>query len=59
MQIMPALVLYQRKRIRGRLEIIGDGVAHFERDLNEGYVWDFLEGLATQFELIGGERGGF
>ena len=34
-----------RRKVKGKLEFIGDGVAHFEQSIGEGLVWDIVEGL--------------
>ena len=42
-----------RRKARGKLEILGDGIAHFEPDRSEGLVWVIVEDLMSQFDLIG------
>lgn len=42
-----------RKRVRGRLELIGDGMAHFERSNNERPVWDVVEELVGKIGWVG------
>jgi hypothetical protein len=41
-------------RARGELEIIGDGMAHFELDHRGGLVWDIVKDVMGQFSLISG-----
>ena len=45
-----------RRRIRGSVKIIGDCFAHFERNKDEGYVWEVLEEVMSRFEFIGSGR---
>ena len=48
-----AVAASYRRRIRGRVKIIGDRFAHFKRNKDEGYVWDVLEEVMSRFEFIG------
>jgi hypothetical protein len=43
-----------RTRARGELEIIGDGMAHFEPDYRGGLVWDIVKDAMGRFSLISG-----
>ena len=43
---------FQRK-VKGKLEFIGDGVAHFEPSIGEGLVWDIVEGLVGRHGWFG------
>lgn len=43
-----------RTRARGELEIIGDGMAHFEPDHRGGLVWDIVKDVMGRFSLISG-----
>ena len=45
-----------RRNVRGVLELIGDGVAHFEPDIREGLVWDIIESMMARFDLVGGSQ---
>jgi hypothetical protein len=45
-----------RANPRGVLKVIGDGVGHFEPNRREGLVWDLVEEMMTQFDLIGGRH---
>jgi hypothetical protein len=38
------------------VKIIGDRFAHFERNKDEGYVWEVLEEVMSRFEFIGSGR---
>ena len=42
-----------RRKIKGRLEFIGDGVAHFEQSIGEELVWDIVEGLVGRNLWVG------
>ena len=48
-----AVAASYRRRIRGSVRIIGDRFAHFERNKDEGYVWEVLEEVMSRFEFIG------
>jgi hypothetical protein len=43
-----------RTRARGELEIIGDGMAHFEPDRKGGLVWDIVKDVMGRFSFISG-----
>jgi hypothetical protein len=45
-----------RRKVKGKLEFIGDGVAHFEQSIGEGLVWDIVEGLVGRNEWVGGSE---
>jgi hypothetical protein len=47
---------YKRK-IRGKLMLIEDSVAHFEKDRNERLVWEVVDELMGQFDFIGSGQG--
>ena len=51
-----AIAASYRKRIRGSVKIIGDCFALFERNKDEGYVWDVLKEVMSRFEFIGSGR---
>jgi hypothetical protein len=38
------------------LNIIGDGVAHFEPDKNGGLVWKMMDNMMSRFNLIGSRQ---
>jgi hypothetical protein len=42
-----------RRKVKGKLEFIGDGVAHFEQSIGEGLVWEIVEGLVGRNEWVG------
>ena len=42
-----------RRKVKGKLTLIGDGVAHLERDKKERMVWEIVEGLIGRLEFIG------
>ena len=46
---------YQLKA-KGMLNIIADGVAHFEPDKNGGLVWEIMDNMMSQFDLIGSRQ---
>jgi hypothetical protein len=48
-----AITKSYRRDIRGSLIITGDNIAHFEPNPNGIVVWELIEGLMTQFNLIG------
>jgi hypothetical protein len=46
-----------RRKIRGKLTLIEDSVAHFEKDRNERLVWEVIDELMGRFDFIGsGQR---
>src|ERR1700683_271337 len=45
-----------RKKVKGKLELIGDSLAHFEPDTSEGLVWEAVEDMVSQFDLIGSRQ---
>ena len=49
---LATIVKLYRKKVKGKLMLIGDGVAHFEQD-KERLVWEVVEGLIGQLEFIG------
>ena len=38
------------------MDLIGDGLAHFEPDIHGFLVWDVLDNMMTRFDLIGGRN---
>ena len=42
--------------MKGKLELIGDSLAHFEPDTSEGLVWEAVEDMVSQFDLIGSRQ---
>lgn len=45
-----------RLKAKGMLNIIGDGVAHFEQDKNGGLVWEIMDNMMSRFDLIGSRQ---
>ena len=43
-------------KAKGVLNIIGDGVAHFEPDKNGGLVWEIMDNMMSRFHLIGSRQ---
>src|ERR1700737_4455280 len=41
-----------RKPARGNLTLIGDGLAHFEYDSDGFLIWDQIDNLMLQFDLL-------
>jgi hypothetical protein len=41
-----------RRKIKGKLTLIEDGVAHFEQNKNEGLVWEVVEELVGCLNFI-------
>jgi hypothetical protein len=41
-----------RRKIKGKLTLIEDGVAHFEQDKNERLVWEVVEELVGRLDFI-------
>ena len=41
-----------RRKIKGKLTLIEDGVAHFEQDKNERLVWEVVEELVGHLDFI-------
>jgi len=51
---LTAIPKIYRTKAKGSLELIGDGVAHFEPNVRDGgYVWDILEETMSHFDHIG------
>ena len=48
--------LYRKKMARGKLELIGDGMAHYESDITGELVWEIVEKLTLPLDLIGGRN---
>ena len=48
--------LYRRNLARGKLELIGDGLAHYEPDVSGDLVWEIVEKLTIPLDLIGGRN---
>jgi hypothetical protein len=46
-----------RRKIRGKLTLIEDSVAHFEKDRNERLVWEVVDELMGRFDFIGSGQG--
>jgi hypothetical protein len=42
-----------RRKIKGKLTLIEDGVAHFEKDRNERLVWEVVDELICRLDFIG------
>ena len=42
-----------RRRVRGKLELVGDGMAHFERCKDERQVWDVVDELVGRVDWVG------
>jgi hypothetical protein len=53
---LSAIAKSYRRKIRGRLDLIGDGLAHFEPDPHGFLVWEVLDNMMTRFDLIGGRN---
>ena len=47
---------YRRNHARGKLELIGDGLAHYEPNLSGDLVWEIVEKLTIPLDLIGGRN---
>jgi len=45
-----------RRKIKGKLTLIEDGVAHFEKDRNERLVWEVVDELICQLDFIGSRQ---
>jgi hypothetical protein len=43
-------------KAKGMLNIIGDGVVHFEPDKNGGLVWEMMDNMMSWFDLIGSRQ---
>jgi hypothetical protein len=42
-----------RRKIKGKLVLIEDGVAHFEKDKDERLVWEVIDEFVCRLDLIG------
>jgi hypothetical protein len=51
---LTAIPKVYRTKAKGSLELIEDGIAHFEPNVRDGgFVWDILEEMMSHFDLIG------
>jgi hypothetical protein len=41
------------RKVKGKLQFIGDEVAHFKQSIGEELVWDIMEGLVGWNEWVG------
>jgi hypothetical protein len=45
-----------RRKIKGKLVLIEDGIAHFEKDKHERLVWEVVDELVGRLEFIGSRQ---
>jgi len=45
-----------RRRIKGKLTLIEDGVGHFERDMSERLVWEVVDELICRLDFVGSRQ---
>ena len=53
---LASIAMSYRRKIRGKLTLIEDGVAHFEKHKDERLVWEVVDEIISRSEFIGSRQ---